>query len=437
MQKNKYLVYLTGFADIITLVISYFLAFWIRFYSSLIEIKKGIPDIDNYITVLIFIIIISIITFQKNGLFRKDIIPNEYSKIFTSLVIVFFLFVTFTFIYRETTFSRLFILVNFVLSFILLCIDRMLIKKIKLNLFKRSKFLTNILIIADNSTFNRLKEKINPNTGYTIVAHTDNIDSLKNIKKDFDEVIINISNNQEIISKIMDILGYEVKYKIMPQSSEIVSKRLFQFEINNIVLFDLKETNIKGFNRLIKRLFDFILSLILIIIASPLMLIISLLIRIDSKGPIIYKQTRMTYNKKPFTLYKFRSMVDNAENLTGPVWAKNGDPRITKLGRFLRKTNLDELPQFFNVIKGNMSLVGPRPERPVFIEKFKDKIPQYIERHSVKAGMTGWAQVNGFVGNTSLQERIKHDVYYLENWSLLFDVKILLMTLKIIFSQKN
>jgi exopolysaccharide biosynthesis polyprenyl glycosylphosphotransferase len=158
------------------------------------------------------------------------------------------------------------------------------------------------------------------------------------------------------------------------------------------------------------------------------MFIIAFLVKWTSEGPIFYKQERIGMDGCSFQMLKFRTMRVNAEKETGPVWAKESDPRRTKVGTFLRKTSLDELPQLCNVMKGEMSLVGPRPERPIFVEKFRDRIPSYMLRHKIKAGMTGWAQVNGWRGNTSLEKRIEHDLYYIENWSIGFDLKILFMT---------
>jgi exopolysaccharide biosynthesis polyprenyl glycosylphosphotransferase len=169
----------------------------------------------------------------------------------------------------------------------------------------------------------------------------------------------------------------------------------------------------------------------------PLWLLIMVLVKVTSPGPIFFKQERVGIDGKRFTMYKFRSMRTEAEKHTGPVWTAKDDPRRTPLGVILRKTSLDELPQLFNVLRGDMSLVGPRPERPYFVEQFKQHVPKYLDRHRVKTGVTGWAQVNGLRGNTSLEERIKYDLYYIENWSLAFDIKILLRTIRAALSTKE
>ena len=179
-------------------------------------------------------------------------------------------------------------------------------------------------------------------------------------------------------------------------------------------------------NAFLKRAFDIAGSLALIVLTSPLMLIAAVGVKLSSPGPVIFKQLRVGKNKREFYMYKFRSMRLNAQEQTG--WSTNVDSRKTVFGSFIRKCSIDELPQFFNVLKGDMSLVGPRPEVPHFVEQFKEEIPRYMVKHQVRPGITGWAQVNGLRGDTSIRDRIEHDLYYIENWNILFDVKILLMT---------
>jgi exopolysaccharide biosynthesis polyprenyl glycosylphosphotransferase len=187
-------------------------------------------------------------------------------------------------------------------------------------------------------------------------------------------------------------------------------------------------------NRVVKRTFDLITAFLALILAVPIWLLVVVLIKLDDGGPVFYTQERVGRDGKIFNLLKFRTMRTNAEAVTGPVWAKLNDDRRTRAGDFLRRWNIDELPQLLNVLNGDMSMVGPRPERPHFIHQFRQSIPRYMSRHKIKSGLTGWAQVNGLRGNTSIQERIKYDLYYMENWSLLFDIEILMMTF---FAFKN
>jgi exopolysaccharide biosynthesis polyprenyl glycosylphosphotransferase len=179
----------------------------------------------------------------------------------------------------------------------------------------------------------------------------------------------------------------------------------------------------------LKRLFDIAFSAAMLILTFPVFAIITLLVKLSSRGPVFFKQTRLGGSGREFVFYKFRTMYNGPTRTSDVTWTTRNDKRITRVGKFLRKTSLDELPQFWNVFKGDMSVVGPRPERPHFVKQFQKQIPQYMVRHQVKTGITGWAQVNGLRGDTSIPERIKYDLFYIENWSFSFDLKIILLTL--------
>jgi exopolysaccharide biosynthesis polyprenyl glycosylphosphotransferase len=211
-------------------------------------------------------------------------------------------------------------------------------------------------------------------------------------------------------------------------------------DLDGIPIISLNEVPLQGWNSMMKRLMDVAVSAALLglLIVVPVLPLIALLIRLfGGRGPILLRQERMTLDGRSFEIFKFRTMVEDAERETGPVFATSDDPRRTPIGAVLRKHNLDELPQLINVLIGDMSLVGPRPERPPFVQQFREKIPQYMRRHRVKSGMTGWAQVNGWRGNTSIEKRIEHDLYYIENWSIVLDLKILVLTVFRGFGQKH
>jgi Undecaprenyl-phosphate glucose phosphotransferase len=240
------------------------------------------------------------------------------------------------------------------------------------------------------------------------------------------------------LREIRDLLGDgPVAVHFVPDLAGLspVRGRVEQFDGLNII--SLQDTRLYGWNSLFKRLMDLFIGGLALALFSPFMALVALGIRLTSPGPVFVRQERMGLDGKRFQMFKFRTMVEDAEQPTGPLWASPNDPRVTPFGRFLRCASLDELPQLLNVLKGEMSLVGPRPERPSFVEEFRAKIPRYMLRHGVKAGMTGWAQVNGWRGNTSLEKRIEHDIYYIENWSLWLDVKILALTLFRGFLNKN
>ena len=201
-------------------------------------------------------------------------------------------------------------------------------------------------------------------------------------------------------------------------------------------VINIQDSPLSGFNLNLKRIFDILFSTFSLILLSPFLLIVAFFVKLTSKGPIFYKQERASLDGQAFDIFKFRTMKIDAEE-SGPGWTKKDDNRITRIGRFLRATSIDELPQLFNVLRGDMSMVGPRPERPVYIQDFKDKIPHYMLRHKVPAGITGWAQVNGWRGDTSIDKRIEFDLYYITNWSLVLDLKIIILTFYSGFINKN
>ena len=220
-----------------------------------------------------------------------------------------------------------------------------------------------------------------------------------------------------------------VDIQVIPDIYEFATIRGGIEEFDGLPIISLQDSPLYGWNMVIKRAADIAFSIIAITLTAPLVVLIAITIKLTSHGPVFYRQERMGLDGKIFQMLKFRSMWVDAEKESGAVWAKEDDPRRTWLGAFLRKTSIDELPQFFNVLKGDMSIVGPRPERPVFIEEFRKNIPKYMLRHKMKAGITGWAQVNGWRGDTDLKKRIEYDLYYIENWSFWFDLKIMWLTI--------
>jgi Undecaprenyl-phosphate glucose phosphotransferase len=229
--------------------------------------------------------------------------------------------------------------------------------------------------------------------------------------------------------ELLDITSREcIDVKVVPDLLQVIALRARLEDLDGVPVININEPSLQGVNALIKRAIDIVLSSIALVVFAVPIALIAALVRLTSKGPAFFRQERMGLDGKPFSIVKFRSMHDEAERETGPVWTQRDDPRVTALGRFLRRSNLDELPQLWNVFRGDMSIVGPRPERPHFVEQFKHRIPQYMLRHKVKSGLTGWAQVNGWRGNTALDKRIEYDLYYIENWSVRLDLKIMWLT---------
>jgi len=236
-------------------------------------------------------------------------------------------------------------------------------------------------------------------------------------------------NEYDCLEGLLRVLRVHIAdIKVIPGAYKFMSLRGGVDELDDLPIVSLQSSPLYGWNSVFKRIFDLFFGSLGLVIVSPFLLVISLLVKGTSKGPILYRQERVGMDGHPFQILKFRTMKVNAEEEIGPVWAKEDDPRRTRVGTFLRRMSLDEFPQLFNVLMGQMSLVGPRPERPNFVEEFRSRIPQYLLRHKIKAGMTGWAQVNGWRGNTSLEKRIEHDLYYIQNWSIGFDLRILSMT---------
>jgi len=308
-----------------------------------------------------------------------------------------------------------------------------------------------VLIAGTGDLAQSVAEKINMHSeyGFTIVGfltdHPDKINSelggervigtfseISTVihKYGIDQLFIALPlNAHHKMEAILDSLNEEiVDIKVVPDLLQFMNLQSGVEDLDGLPIVNLSESPLHGWNVVVKRLSDIIFSSIFIILSSPLLILIAIIIKFESPGSIIYRQKRVGLDGNIFEMFKFRSMELGAEDKTGPIWASKGDNRRTRLGTFLRKTSIDELPQLFNVFLGEMSLVGPRPERQVFVEEFKKSIPKYMLRLKMKAGLTGWAQVNGWRGNTSLDKRIEFDLYYINHWSLLLDLKIIFMT---------
>lgn len=258
-------------------------------------------------------------------------------------------------------------------------------------------------------------------------------------KEQIDEVWLALPlHAQDRVNEILHSLRHQTvatRFMLDLYGMDLVNHSIGEFA--GFPVLNIRSTPMIGMNRFVKALEDRLLSLMILILISPILLMIAALVKLSSPGPVFYRQKRVGWNGNEFEMLKFRTMPVDAEQNSGPVWARAGENRATKVGAFLRKTSLDELPQFINVLKGDMSIVGPRPERSFFVEQFKDQIPRYMQKHLVKAGITGWAQIHGWRGNTSLEKRVEYDLYYIQNWSLTLDLKIILLTFFQGFIHKN
>ncbi len=455
---------LSIFCDALAVYGSLILATWIRFGSGIIPIiNNPQPDFYKvYAQGAIFATIIFILAFRNLGLYIRpqtgsfiDKIPRIIKGCTTGMIITFMLAFA---VIHIADFSRITILISMFIAGFFVIIERYALYRLEWNIARHSKTRNNILILGTDSSAAHLTDTLQQETmlkanviGFmqTDVSTPDpkiptnkiigNIGTLSDFLKtnEVNQIILTNSNlgHDKIVEIILLCEQNLITFNMILDLFRVLTSSMDVQSLNDIPLLGISKWPLDYFwKRMLKRAEDVIGACIALLLSSPIILIAAILIKKSSPGPVLYKQERCGENGKSFNLYKLRTMKINAEQQSGPVFTAEDDPRTTKIGAFLRRNNLDELPQLWNVIKGEMSMVGPRPERPHFVEKFKTDMTKYMWRHVSKPGMTGWAQVNGLRGNTSIEERIKYDLYYLENWSLAFDFKILTKT---IFANKN
>ena len=354
--------------------------------------------------------------------------------------------------------SRLMVVYAWFLSVLMVSGGRALVALVEATLRRHGIGNKRILIIGSGPPAHIVLDKIrrSPELGYTVIGFLDEyglpgfsselpiLGSIADVasivrSNSVDEVIVALSrSSSEAVLEIMDLLGSsEVEVKFLPDIAQMVTQDAGIDDLNGLPLVAIRQSRLRGKNIAIKRAMDVVVSMIVLVFFSPLLTLISLLVKAESRGPVFYVQQRVGKDGNVFPCIKFRSMIADAEANTGPVWAHPEDDRKTRIGGWLRRFSVDEFPQFVNVLLGHMSVVGPRPERPVFVQEFSSRIPQYMERHAEKSGITGWAQVNGLRGNTSIEERTKYDLWYVENWSPVLDLKIMLKTAAILFTDKQ
>ncbi|HLF24732.1 MAG TPA: undecaprenyl-phosphate glucose phosphotransferase [Anaerolineae bacterium] len=360
----------------------------------------------------------------------------------------------------ELDFPRAMVIYAWLLTIVLVMLGRLLHHQIQARLQARGAGRDRALIIGASETGQLVLQKIKlqPQLGYevvglvtrnpdfvesqvfgaTVLGSTDDLPRLID-EHHIDEVIIALPEATH--NEILDLLARcgeraSLSVKVFPDVFQILASQVSIDDLGGLPLLSMRDVRLRGWHATLKRVMDLMVSGLLLILLSPLLLFVALLVKLESPGPVFYAQERMGLDARPFMMLKFRSMRKDAE-ANGPGWTTPNDPRRTRLGAILRQLNVDELPQLINVLVGQMSLVGPRPERPHYVEQFKKSIPRYMERHKEKAGITGWAQVNGLRGDTSIAERTKYDLWYIENWSFLLDVKILARTVVRFLSDHN
>ena len=443
------------FFDSIFISFSWLAAFYIHFKTSFgPPPRHTIPDIDIYLLALIPVWIVFMSSIRVCGLYqpqRGKPLSGKFFKIIKVTSISVLTLAAITFFYREGDFSRFVAVYFFCLVTTLMVVSHLLIYMVLKKIRSLGFNVRHTLIAGTGDLAQSVAEKISLHLeyGFNIVgfltSHPERVNSelggvrvigtLNEIsavihKYGIDQLFIALPlNAHDEMEAVLDSLGEEtVDIKVVPDLVKFMNLLSGVEDLDGLPIVNLAESPLHGWNNVVKRFSDIIFSSIFIIVSSPFLILLAIIIKFESAGSIIYRQKRVGLDGNVFEMFKFRSMQVGAEDETGPIWASKGDNRRTRLGSFLRKTSIDELPQLFNVFMGDMSLVGPRPEREVFVKEFKKSTPKYILRLKMKAGLTGWAQVNGWRGNTSLDKRIEFDLYYIKHWSLLLDLKIIFMT---------
>ncbi|MDR3593439.1 undecaprenyl-phosphate glucose phosphotransferase [Clostridium sp.] len=444
-ENQNLLNRINAVSDIIILFISMTLAYLIRFY--IFSPNTEYIKLSTYIQFSVIIIPINLIIFNFFNLyhsFRTTSFIRECSQIIKSNTILTAVLLSLLFTFKLEHLSRWVIIIFYFVNISLIMIKRLILRKTLSNMRTKGLNLKHVIIVGAGEVANEYLEVLrnNKNFGYSysgyVADNSDfdgeklgNYDELYDVLNKFkpDEVVcaLDISDAKYLEKIVGDCEKSGTKISIIPFCYKYIPSQPYIDQIGNIPLINIRRIPLDNLgNAFIKRAMDILGSLVLIICTSSIMLFTALIIKLTSKGSVIFKQKRVGLNKNLFTMYKFRSMKVNASEETG--WSTNNDSRKTKFGSFIRKFSIDELPQFFNVLKGDMSLVGPRPELPHFVESFKDEIPLYMVKHQVKPGITGLAQVNGYRGDTSIKKRIEFDVYYIENWNVIMDISILFKT---------
>jgi Undecaprenyl-phosphate glucose phosphotransferase len=466
-RYNRLLIALYVASDAILGILAFLAAYGLRFHALdfLIPVTKGVPPFRNYFYVLPFVAGLVPLAFQLQGLYRlrrgRSRVDDFFAVFVGSILAVVFGIVAT--LYVQTYYAPglrgrgvlevsqgvwgIFLVLNTAATYS----TREIVREVLERRWRAGIGLKRVLIAGSGELGRLVADKIieHRELGYQIVGFVDDraagdhlgyrglpllgtIDEASQIaqREAVDHLYVALPPEEHLrmIQLIESTSREMLDVKVVPDLLQVIALRARLEDLDGVPVINVNDVPLQGFNTIVKRVIDVVISTVgLVFLAGPLALIAAA-VKLTSRGPVFYRQERMGLDGKPFTIVKFRSMQHEAERETGPVWAQQDDPRVTELGRFLRRANLDELPQLWNVLRGDMSIVGPRPERPHFVEQFKHRIPQYMLRHKVKAGLTGWAQVNGWRGNTPLEKRIEYDLYYIENWSVRLDLKIMWLT---------
>ena len=443
--------------DAAMILVSFALAYYFRAH---VEAAPFISDFGfrDYLRYALYLLPFWLVLMAYNGLYpvrSKLSTRQEFLRVFVAASTAILGLVVLIFLSKLWFYSRYILVLTWGFSIICIFGARLILRGIRELTYILGFGQRNILIIGDNGTVkmaaDELKKsgpevnvigviRLDRQKGATELRDLGNFDELEQIIKKYkiDEVIL--TEAKLAVTKMVNLVricaDQKIEFKYIPDVLAMMTSSFAPALIGTLPAMELKPIPLDGWGRIFKRVFDIVVSGICLIVLSPVLLIIAVLVKLTSRGPVIYKHQRIGRDEKVFDFYKFRSMYyEKCDYKGGVKWTTEKDDRtrVTPFGRFIRKTNLDELPQLWNIFKGDMSIVGPRPEQPKLVAKFENEMPEYFRRHKVKSGLTGWAAVNGFKGDTSIEERIKYDIYYIENWSIWFDLKIILKTVALIF----
>ncbi len=449
--------------DGLVMLFCYAVAWFIRFKTGIFPQDLWVLSLRGYMKLLVYILPGFLLLYYMYKLYEPKRVLGRRLEAWRILqangigvmVLIVVLYVT-----KQIDVSRRMLAVFAVLNVCITIIERNLIRLFLRNIRRKGYNLKQILLVGYSNATEGYIDRImqNPEWGYEIRGILDDHKEIgyqyRGIKvigwladldiilpeSHLDEIVITLGLNEytKLGMLVNKCEKSGVHTKFIPDYNNIIPTKPYTEDILGLPVINIRHVPLTNWlNRFVKRAVDIFGALVAIILFSPTMIVVSIIIKMTDSGPLIYKQERVGLKNEPFYMYKFRSMVVQKEADEKSKWTVKDDPRVTPIGRFMRKTSIDELPQLFNILKGDMSLVGPRPERPQFVEKFKEEIPRYMIKHQVRPGLTGWAQVNGYRGDTSIRKRIEYDLYYIENWTLGFDFKIILLTFFKGFINKN
>ncbi|MCM1266751.1 MAG: undecaprenyl-phosphate glucose phosphotransferase [Bacteroidales bacterium] len=464
-DNQKYFNRLHVVLDAVIVAASYMLAWYLKFASPFSDIDPnvGALSMQTYFGMLYFIVPGYLILYYAFNLYtpkRATVHRYEILNIFQANAVGMVLMMAGWYLVAQIHFSRTMMAMFFVINIVLTTLGRSLIRVILQYFREKGYNLKYILLVGYSRAAEEYINRINanPQWGYVVRGILDDsvpagttykgvkvVGTIPNLayilpENKLDEIAITLSlkdyDNLEHIVDYCEKSGVHTKF--IPDYNSLFPSRPYTEDLMGLPVINIRYVPLTNtLNWWLKRLVDIVVSLVGLVVASPVMLLAAIAVGFTSRGPVIFKQERIGLHNKPFRMYKFRTMKVQMPAAEQQGWTTKDDPRVTKVGKFLRKTSIDELPQLFNILKGDMSVVGPRPERPQFVEQFKEEIPRYMVKHQVRPGLTGWAQINGYRGDTSIKRRIEYDIFYIENWTMSFDVKIMFLTIFKGFINKN